>query len=235
MLLNNLSIAFLVPLALAATPLGGGRWKKVELYLNPQHCAGGQIKGDSFHLPPKANGQKVGSGCGNGHLRAECSSEDYYNSGVHQFTGKFSINSFKGDRISLKQTLENKGVWFMLTADKSGNLYGVGGRGMIAQELPKLVQRSLSTPFMMPILVYTRSTSMGKRNTPLLHHKTYGEISMESTLLQAAQGLLPLPGMMSSSTLVSIGLLVLEICEDELETGVWGFSSGCNPVFPVPS
>ncbi|KAM0078363.1 hypothetical protein ACKRZS_009079 [Fusarium odoratissimum] len=138
MLLNNLSIAFLVPLALAATPLGGRRWKKVVPSLNPQHCAGGQIKGDSFHLPPKANGQKVGSGCGNGHLRAEYSSEDHYNSGVHQFTGKFSINSFKGDRISLKQTLGNKGAWFMLAANKSGNLYGVGGRGMIAQGVAKV-------------------------------------------------------------------------------------------------
>ncbi|RKK26188.1 hypothetical protein BFJ66_g222 [Fusarium oxysporum f. sp. cepae] len=87
MLLNNLSIAFSVPLALAATPLGGGRWKKVKPSLNPQHCVGGQIK---------------------------------------------------GDRISLKQTLENKGVWFMLAADKSGNLYGVGGRGMIAQGVAKV-------------------------------------------------------------------------------------------------
>ncbi|KAL5610665.1 hypothetical protein FOBRF1_006782 [Fusarium oxysporum] len=70
MLLNNLLIAIFAPLTLAATPLGGGKWKKVELRLNPQQCAGGQIKGDIFHLPPEANGSKAGSGCGNGHLRS---------------------------------------------------------------------------------------------------------------------------------------------------------------------
>ncbi|KAG5770657.1 hypothetical protein H9Q72_002564 [Fusarium xylarioides] len=78
MLLNNLSVAILVPMALAATPLGGGRWKKANPSLNPQQCAGGQIKGDTFHLPPKANGQNVGSGCHNGHLRAEYGSKDHY-------------------------------------------------------------------------------------------------------------------------------------------------------------
>ncbi|KAF5694164.1 hypothetical protein FDENT_1469 [Fusarium denticulatum] len=138
MLLNNLSVAILVPMALAATPLGGGRWKKVNPSLNPQQCAGGQIKGDSFHLPPKANGRTVGSGCHNGHLRAEYSSRDHYTSGVHQFTGKFTINSFGGDRISLKQTIGNKGAWFMLAASRSGDLYGVGGKGIIAEGVAKV-------------------------------------------------------------------------------------------------
>ncbi|KAF4434944.1 hypothetical protein FACUT_7604 [Fusarium acutatum] len=138
MLLNNLSVAILVPMALAAAPLGGGRWKKVNPSLNPQQCAGGQIKGDSFHLPPKANGQSVGSGCHNGHLRAEYGSKDHYTSGVHQFTGKFTINSFGGNRISLKQTIGNKGAWFMLAANHSGDLYGVGGRGIIAEGVAKV-------------------------------------------------------------------------------------------------
>jgi hypothetical protein len=97
MLLNNLVIATFAPLALAAIPLGGERWKKVEPRLNPQQCAGGRIKGDTFHLPPTANGSKVGSGCRNGHLRAEFGVEDHYTSGLHQFTGKFIINSFIGD------------------------------------------------------------------------------------------------------------------------------------------
>ncbi|KAG9497937.1 hypothetical protein J7337_010813 [Fusarium musae] len=125
-------------MALAATPLGGGRWKKVNPSLKPQQCAGGQIKGDVFHLPPKANGQTIGSGCHNGHLRAEYGSKDHYTSGVHQFTGKFTINSFGGDRISLKQTIGYKGAWFMLAADHSGDLYGVGGRGTIAKGVAKV-------------------------------------------------------------------------------------------------
>ncbi|KAL7765675.1 hypothetical protein ACKLNR_003591 [Fusarium oxysporum f. sp. zingiberi] len=121
MLLNNLSIAFLSNLP--STPSTAQEDKsKVTPFI--------------FHQRPTA--KKFGSGCGNGHLRAEYSSEDHYNSGVHQFTGKFTINSFKGDRISLNQTLGNKGAWFMLAADKSGNLYGVGGRGMIAQGVAKV-------------------------------------------------------------------------------------------------
>ncbi|KAI7760047.1 hypothetical protein LZL87_012418 [Fusarium oxysporum] len=138
MLLNSLLITIFSPLALAASPLGGGKWNKVKPHLNPQQCAGGKINGDVFYLPPKANGYKVGSGCRNGHLRAEFGSKDHYTTGVHQFTGKFTINSFKGDRISLKQTIGNKGAWFMLAADNNGNLYGVGGRGVIAEGVAKV-------------------------------------------------------------------------------------------------
>ncbi|KAL4726668.1 hypothetical protein ACLX1H_005556 [Fusarium chlamydosporum] len=138
MLLNSVLIAISVPLALATSPLGGGKWKKVMPQLNPQQCAGGQIKDDVMYLPPKANSSKTGSGCRNGHLGAEFDSKDHYTTGVHQFTGKFTIESFKGDRISLKQTIGNKGAWFMLAADHNGNLYVVGGRGLIAEGVAKV-------------------------------------------------------------------------------------------------
>ncbi|CAG7560646.1 unnamed protein product [Fusarium equiseti] len=138
MLFSNLLITIFAPLAFAASPLGGGKWKKVEPVLSPQQCAGSSIKGDVFHLPSKANGSKVGSGCRNGHLRAEFGRKDHYTTGVHQFSGKFTIHSFKGDRISLKQTIGEKGAWFMLATDKNGNLYGVGGRGVIAEGVAKV-------------------------------------------------------------------------------------------------
>ncbi|KAF4990834.1 hypothetical protein FGRMN_8215 [Fusarium graminum] len=125
----------------ATNPIGGGSWKKVDPVSNPQQCAGASIRGDFYILSSHSKGSTEGSGSRNGHLRAEKSVKTHYSSGMHQFTGKFKIHSFGGDRISLKQTSHgNQGAWHMIAVQKDGTLYSAGGgaKGIIAKGVAKI-------------------------------------------------------------------------------------------------
>jgi hypothetical protein len=140
MLLKNLVVAIVTPIALAADPIGGGNWKRVYPSSSIQECAGGNVNGASFELPSKPNGSTSGSGCSNGHLRAEERLKNDYSSGVHQFGGKFKITSFGGDRVSLKQTFNGNdgGPWFMMAVEQSGRLYNVEDQETIAEGVAKV-------------------------------------------------------------------------------------------------
>ncbi|KAF5667065.1 hypothetical protein FHETE_5768 [Fusarium heterosporum] len=141
MLLKTLLLAITATPVFATNPIGGGRWKKVDPVSNPQQCAGASIRGDYYILPNRPNGSTEGSGCKNGHLRAEQSVKNHYTNGVHQFTGKFKIHSFGGDGISLKQTFHgDQGAWHMIAVKKDGMLYSVGGgaKGVIANGVAKV-------------------------------------------------------------------------------------------------
>lgn len=75
----------------ANSPLEGGNWVEDHPGSSDQTCAGGSINGNTFYIPKSPNGSTSGSGCSNGHLRAERRFSDY-NSGVHQFAGMFELN-----------------------------------------------------------------------------------------------------------------------------------------------
>ena len=125
--------------ALAATPVGGGDWKSVDPDVNIHECAGGKIDGNNYILPSEPNGSTDGSGCSNGALRAESRLKNDYDSGVHQFGGKFKITSYGGDRISLKQTFHgDEGAWFMLAVENTGRLYSVQGGETIDEDVAQV-------------------------------------------------------------------------------------------------
>ena len=120
--------------AAAAGPIGDGPWTSVTPSISIQECAGGTVSGETYALPADPNGSTEGSGCSNGHLRAESRVKNDYSSGAHQFGGTFTVASFGGDRVSLKQTFNGNdgGPWFMLAVDDSGRLYNVEGGDTIA-------------------------------------------------------------------------------------------------------
>ncbi len=121
------------PLALAGSPVGGGSWTSVQPGFNVQQCAGGTVSGDTFKLPKSPNGSTSGSGCSNGHLRAERRYTNDYSSGVHQFGGTFQITSLTGDRIALKQTFNgDAGPYFIMGIKSNGDIYNVEGGATIA-------------------------------------------------------------------------------------------------------
>lgn len=119
--------------ALAVSPVGSGDWTSVNPKFSVQECAGGSVSNSTFTLPESPNGSTDGSGCSNGHLRAERRYKNDYSSGVHQFGGQFKIKSFGGDRVDLKQTFNgDDGPWFMMGVKNSGDLYNVEGGDTIA-------------------------------------------------------------------------------------------------------
>ncbi len=140
MLLKSLVlVATAATAVLAASPVGGGTWHKVSPGYSIQECAGGNVNGNNYILPTKPNGSTSGPGCSNGHLRAERRYSNDYSSGVHQFAGKFKINSLGGDRVSLKQTFNGAaGPYFMMAVDKSGRLYSVRSGATIATGVAKV-------------------------------------------------------------------------------------------------
>lgn len=140
MLLKPLALGLTAAVAaLAANPVGGGSWTKVSPSYSIQECAGADVNGNNYKLPSEPNGSTSGPGCSNGHLRAERRYQNDYNSGVHQFAGKFKINSLGGDRIALKQTFNGPaGPDFMLAVDKSGRIYNVRGGDTIATGVAKV-------------------------------------------------------------------------------------------------
>lgn len=91
------------------------------------------MSGNTFTLPTSPNGSTNGSGCSNGHLRAERRYTNDYTSGVHQFGGEFKITSLTGDRIALKQTFNgDTGPYFIMGVKSDGDLYSVEGGATIA-------------------------------------------------------------------------------------------------------
>jgi hypothetical protein len=119
--------------AYAATPVGSGTWTKVSPGFNVQQCAGGVVSGNVFTIPTSPNGSTSGSGCSNGHLRAERRYTNDYTSGIHQFGGSFTITSQTGNRIAIKQTFNgDSGPYFIMGVKDGGTLYSVEGGATIA-------------------------------------------------------------------------------------------------------
>ncbi|KAF7561106.1 hypothetical protein G7046_g3050 [Stylonectria norvegica] len=120
-------------IALAGTPLESGTWVEDFPGYSQQACAGGSVSGNTFTIPVSPNGSTSGSGCSNGHLRAERRYTDDYTTGVHQFGGEFKINSMSGSRISIKQTFNgDAGPYFILGVENGGRLYSVEGGATLA-------------------------------------------------------------------------------------------------------
>lgn len=128
-----LAAALSATTAVAVDPVGDGNWQPVTYQFNVQLCAGGQNDGDEFILPQDPDGSTDGSGCSNGHLRAEHRYLNDYTSGVKQFGGQFTINSFGGDKVAIKQTFnEDDGPYYILAVKANGDLYNVEGGQTIA-------------------------------------------------------------------------------------------------------
>ena len=126
-------------LAFAGSPVGSGSWSSVSPSFDTQECAGGKVSGDTFTLPKSPNGSTSGSGCSNGHLRAERRYTNDYTSGVHQFGGEFKITSLTGTNIALKQTFNgNTGPYFIMGIKSSGDIYNVEGGATIASGVAKV-------------------------------------------------------------------------------------------------
>ncbi|OAQ69223.1 hypothetical protein VFPPC_05320 [Pochonia chlamydosporia 170] len=126
-------------LALAGSPVEGGGWVQDKPSFSQQQCAGGKVSGNTFSIPKSPNGDTSGSGCSNGHLRAERRYKDDYSSGIRQFGGEFKINSMSGSRISIKQTFNgNSGPYFIMGVEQGGRLYSVEGGKTIANGVAKV-------------------------------------------------------------------------------------------------
>ena len=139
MLASALFAALSATAAYAGTPVESGNWVEDKPGYSTQQCAGGTVSGGDFKLPTSPNGSTSGSGCGNGHLRAERHYNDDYSSGTHQFGGQFKVNSMSGDRISLKQTFNgNTGPYFLMAIKSNGDLYSVQGGATIASGVAKV-------------------------------------------------------------------------------------------------
>ncbi|KFG83516.1 hypothetical protein MANI_017550 [Metarhizium anisopliae] len=140
MLGNTILVALsAASLALAGTPVESGNWVEDHPNYSQQQCAGGKVSGNTFSIPKSPNGDTSGSGCSNGHLRAERRYKDDYSSGVHQFGGEFKINSMSGSRISIKQTFNgNSGPYFIMGVEQGGRLYSVEGGKTIADGVAKV-------------------------------------------------------------------------------------------------
>jgi hypothetical protein len=110
-----------------------GTWIEDSPSADLHQCAGGKVSGELYTIPANPNGDTSGSGCSNGHLRAERRYRNDYTSGVHQFSGTFKINSMSGNRISLKQTFNgDTGPYFIMAVEQGGRLYSVRGGQTIA-------------------------------------------------------------------------------------------------------
>lgn len=129
-----LTIAATAVGVLAVDPVGNGPWTSVNPSFNIQTCGGGTASATEFQLPATPNGSTDGPGCSNGHLRAERRYKNDYSSGVHQFGGKFVINSFGGNRVALKQTFDggSGSPYFIMAVKNDGSLYSVEGGATIA-------------------------------------------------------------------------------------------------------
>jgi len=115
-----------------ATPVEPDNWAEDSPSFDEQAKGGGQVQDLTFTLPG-------GTGDEDEPPRAERRYHDYandeynYSTGVHQFSGTFTINSMGGDRISLKQTFnEDDGPYFMMAVERGGRLYNVKGGTTIA-------------------------------------------------------------------------------------------------------
>ena len=140
MFTKNILLAILAAtLAIASSPVGSGSWTSVSPSFSVQQCAGGTVSGSTFKLPKSPNGSTSGSGCSNGHLRAERRYNNDYSSGIHQFGGEFKITSLTGDRIALKQTFNgDAGPYFIMGIKSTGDIYNIEGGATIASGVAKV-------------------------------------------------------------------------------------------------
>ncbi|KAK2612491.1 hypothetical protein QQS21_001429 [Conoideocrella luteorostrata] len=124
---------------MAGSPVEGGGWTEDHPGFSQQQCAGGRVDGNTFSIPQNPNGDHSGSGCSNGHLRAERRYNDDYSSAVRQFGGEFKINSMSGNRISIKQTFNgDAGPFFIMGVEQGGRLYSVEGGKTIADAVARV-------------------------------------------------------------------------------------------------
>lgn len=139
MLVKNVLLALAsAGVTLAVKPIGSG-WTETSPDFKIQECAGGSVNGNTFTLPKSPNGSTSGSGCSNGHLRAEHRFTNDYSSGAHQFGGVFKITSLTGDRIALKQTFNgDDGPYFIMGIKSTGDIYNVEGGATIATGVAKV-------------------------------------------------------------------------------------------------
>lgn len=122
--------------ALAGSPLESGNWVEDSPGFALHQCAGGSVDGNTYNIPEQPNGDTSGSGCSNGHLRAERRYNNDYSSGVIQFGGEFTINSMSGSRISIKQTFNGAtGPYFIMAVEQGGRLYSVEGGVTISEDV----------------------------------------------------------------------------------------------------
>ncbi|XWX00588.1 hypothetical protein V2A60_008609 [Cordyceps javanica] len=139
MLSKLIVLALSATSALAVSPVGGGSWKSASPGFKVQTCEGGRVSGDQFSIPGRPDGSGGGAGCSNGHTRAERRYTNDYSAGRHQFGGQVRINSFGGDRVSLKQTFNgDSGPYFILGVKKNGDLYSVEGGKTIASGVARV-------------------------------------------------------------------------------------------------
>ncbi|HEX4225396.1 MAG TPA: hypothetical protein VHZ97_23735 [Pseudonocardiaceae bacterium] len=127
------------PTAFAASgPIGPGTWTPDTPAHDVQTCVGGAVSGTTFTLPA---GNTTMDACSNNEPRAEFRYKTYasgdsdgnYSTGIRQFAGTFTIKSFAGDRISLKQTFNGPtGPYFIMAVQNSGKIYNVEGGATIS-------------------------------------------------------------------------------------------------------
>jgi hypothetical protein len=131
------------PTAFAASgPIGPGTWTTDTPAHDTQLCVGGKVSGTTFSLP--AGSSTVNApldACDNNEPRAEFRYKGYasgdsdgnYSTGIRQFAGTFTINSFAGDRIALKQTFNGPtGPYFIMAVQNTGKIYNVEGGATIS-------------------------------------------------------------------------------------------------------
>ncbi|GAA4103185.1 hypothetical protein [Nonomuraea soli] len=111
-----------LPAPAMAGPVESGSWTSYSPTYTEQERGCGDISGLTF---------KLTCSDASGDQRAERRYATY-SSGTRQFEGYFRISSMSGTRISLKQTFQTTGPFFMLAVEKGGRLYAVHGGTTIA-------------------------------------------------------------------------------------------------------
>lgn len=105
-------------LSLTAQAQIGSGWTSITESFKVQTSGSGSVSGNTFKITSTSSGTKD---------RAE---REYstWSSGLHQFQGDCTVNSFSGDRICVKQTFQpNNGPWNMVGVQHSGTIYEIEG------------------------------------------------------------------------------------------------------------
>jgi len=104
-------------LTLTAQAQIGSGWTPSDETFKVQESGSGVVSGDNFSITKDSSGTKD---------RAEREYKQY-TSGTHQFQGDFTVQSFGGTDICIKQTFHvDGGPWVMLAVNR-GNTFSVGG------------------------------------------------------------------------------------------------------------
>ncbi|HZP61325.1 MAG TPA: chitobiase/beta-hexosaminidase C-terminal domain-containing protein [Opitutaceae bacterium] len=114
--LKSIAAGVLSLLAVSAYAQIGSGWTPSDETFKIQTSGSGKVNGDTFSLTSTSSGTKD---------RAE---REYlqYTSGTHQFQGDFTVVSFGGTNICIKQTFHvNGGPWQMLAVKNNNTFYEV--------------------------------------------------------------------------------------------------------------